>query len=348
MSRIVKGALAAERAGAFVGSVASFEERYPDAAVVMGSLVEAERKKTVSGDKFKSIPTFAFDKLYGCPDRERGLVVYVPAGIDAGKKITIHVGGVTPGEGRHNCRNYIILEEGASAFVEIRYAGGLCACGRLAEIWVGRGASLETVTFFDGDDSSADIVGTTVAECAEESRFRSTLIASGTRSFVDNTKVILSGAGASAHVNGIALGRGDRRVACNTVVEHSRPDTSSRQLFRMVADDSSHLAFNGCIYVAHGADRTEAYQQNNNVVLTDTARATAMPQLEIYADDVKCSHGSTVGKLSEDAIFYMRQRGIPESEARRLQIEGFVGEVLAGIGDMRLIDEISEKIGLLR
>ncbi|MDE6483700.1 MAG: SufD family Fe-S cluster assembly protein [Rikenellaceae bacterium] len=348
MSRIVKGALAAERAGAFVGSVDSFTERYPEAAAVMGALVRAERDKRVAGDKFRSVPTFAFDKLYGCPDRERGLVVYVPAGVDAGRKITIHVGGVAPGEGRHNCRNYIIVEEGASAFVEVRYAGGLCACGRLAEIWVGRGASLETVTFFDGDDSAADITGTTVAECAEESSFRSTLIASGTRSFTDNTKVILSGAGASAHVNGIALGRGDGRAECNTVVEHAVPDTSSRQLFRMVADDSSRLSFNGCIYVAHGADRTEAYQQNNNVVLTDTARVTALPQLEIYADDVKCSHGSTVGKLSEEAVFYMRQRGIPESEARRLQIEGFVGEVLADIGDMALVEEISEKTGLTR
>jgi len=343
MSR-VSDALAAQRAGLFVGSAASFAERYPEAAAVMGSLVEAERKKTIAGDKFRSIPTFAFDELYGCPERERGLVVYVPTGVDAGEKIVIHVGGVAPGDGRHNCRNYIIVEDGASAFVEIRYAGGLCACGRLAEVWVGRGASLETVTFFDGDDSSADITGTTVAECAEESSFRSTLIASGTRRFTDNTKVILSGAGASAHLGGIALGHGNESIECNTVVEHSMPDTSSRQLFRMVADDSSRLAFNGCIYVAPGADRTEAYQQNNNVVLADTARATAMPQLEIYADDVKCSHGSTVGKLSEDAVFYMRQRGIPESEARRLQIEGFVSEVLDGISDRSLAAEIAERI----
>lgn len=156
--------------------------------------------------------------------------------------------------------------------------------------------------------------------------------------------MILAGTGASANMGGIALGHGSEQVECNTVVEHSRPDTSSRQLFRMVADDNSRLSFNGCIYVAPGADRTEAYQQNNNVVLADTARATATPQLEIYADDVKCSHGSTVGKLSEEAVFYMRQRGIPASEARRLQIEGFVGEVLDGISDRRLAAEIAERI----
>ena len=346
MSRIVRGALSAERAGIFVGSVASFAERYPDAAPVMGSIVEAERKKSVAGDKFASIPSFQFDELYGCPERERGLVVYVPEGKDAGERIVIHVGGVAPGNGRHNCRNYIILEPGASAFVEVRYAGGLCACGRLAEVWLSEGASLEMVTFFDGNDSQADIVGTTVVKCAEESRFSSTLVAAGTRSFTDNTKVILSGAGASAYLGGIALGRGSSRAECNTVVEHACPDTDSRQLYRMVADDSSHLTFNGCIYVAPGADRTEAYQQNNNVVLTDTARAVAMPQLEIYADDVKCSHGSTVGRLSEEEIFYMRQRGIPEKEARRLQTEGFIGQVLSGITDRRLAGEIAEKIGL--
>ncbi|MDE7356425.1 MAG: SufD family Fe-S cluster assembly protein [Rikenellaceae bacterium] len=346
MSKIVRGALAAERRGVFVGSLASLAERYPEVAARTGSIVAAELAKSVKGDKFKSIPVFCNKQWCECPDKERGLAVYVPEGVSAGEKITIHVGGVGTRVDKHNCRNVIVVEEGASAFIEVRYAGGLCECGRLAEVWLGRGASLETVTFFEGEESEAVIEGTTIVRCDEDADYRSTVAASGVKSFADNTKVILAGKGARATVNGAAVGRGDSKIECNTIIEHASADTTSSQLFRAAAGDSSLVRFCGRIYVAPGADRIEAYQQNNNVLLSERARAVAEPRLEIYADDVKCSHGSTVGQLSEEALFYMRQRGISEEEARKLLVEGFIGEVFAMMGDAVLADRLADRMRL--
>ena len=104
------------------------------------------------------------------------------------------------------------------------------------------------------------------------------------------------------------------------------------------------MGFYGRIVVAHDAQKTEAYQADHNILLTDTAKVTTRPQLEIYADDVKCSHGATVGKLDEDAQFYMRSRGIPEAEARFLQMVSFLSPVLAMIPDETRRSELSEQL----
>ena len=97
--------------------------------------------------------------------------------------------------------------------------------------------------------------------------------------------------------------------------------------------------FGGRIYVAPDAQKTEAYQQNNNIVLGEAGRAMTQPQLEIYADDVRCSHGATVGQLDAEAIYYMRQRGIPEEAAKALMLNGFIGEILENVSDGRLPGE---------
>ena len=137
----------------------------------------------------------------------------------------------------------------------------------------------------------------------------------------------LVGEGAEVSLKGLYLCGGDERVNFRILMHHRAPGCLSRQLFNGIAGGSSRVTFEGRIIVAPDAQKTEAYQENHNIVLSDQAHAETMPQLEIYADDVKCSHGATVGRLDEEALFYMRTRGVPERDAKVLQMLSFLSPV---------------------
>ncbi|MBR2225005.1 MAG: SufD family Fe-S cluster assembly protein [Bacteroidales bacterium] len=137
----------------------------------------------------------------------------------------------------------------------------------------------------------------------------------------------LVGEGAEVSLKGLYLCGGDERVNFRILMHHRAPCCVSRQLFNGIAGGSSRVTFEGRIIVAPDAQKTEAYQENHNIVLSDRAHAETMPQLEIYADDVKCSHGATVGRLDEEALFYMRTRGVPEKDAKVLQMLSFLSPV---------------------
>lgn len=138
----------------------------------------------------------------------------------------------------------------------------------------------------------------------------------------------LCGSGAEAHIKGLYLCKDQEKVTFRILMHHRAPGCKSTQLVKGIAGGSAQVHFDGRIVVAPDAQQTEAYQENHNIVLTDTAQVTTRPQLEIYADDVKCSHGATVGRLNDDELFYMRSRGIPEAEARKLQILSFLSPVI--------------------
>lgn len=135
--------------------------------------------------------------------------------------------------------------------------------------------------------------------------------------------------GASLDIAGLYVCEGDEKVGFNINVRHLCGGCHSSQLFKGVADGHSRVDFDGLIYVAPDAQKTEAYQSSHNLLLSRDARVESCPQLEIYADDVICSHGATIGSLDEEGQFYMRSRGIPEAEARRLQIVSFLSEVIS-------------------
>ena len=143
-----------------------------------------------------------------------------------------------------------------------------------------------------------------------------------------NVSVDLLGPGAEAHLKGLYLCKADEKVNFRIVMHHCAPGCKSTQLFNGIAGGQAQVSFHGTIVVAPEAQQTEAYQENHNIVLTPEAKVTTQPQLEIYADDVKCSHGATVGQLNEDELFYMRSRGIPESEAKTLQMLSFLSPVV--------------------
>ena len=143
----------------------------------------------------------------------------------------------------------------------------------------------------------------------------------------------LTGEGAEANVYGAYVCGGDEKVKIAVDMYHDVPHCSSRQLFKGIAGGVSKVDFYGKIIVAQDAQRTEAYQENHNILLTDGAKVDTKPQLEIYADDVKCSHGATIGRLNEDEQFYMRSRGISLEDAKVLQMISFIAPVLESIQD---------------
>ena len=143
-----------------------------------------------------------------------------------------------------------------------------------------------------------------------------------------DVSVDLVGPGAEVSIKGLYLSGADEDVCIRTLVHHRAPCCVSRQIINGIAGGKAHFRFDGRIVVAPGADGTEAYQENHNIVLTEDSKAETKPQLEIYADDVKCSHGATVGRLGDDELFYMRSRGIPEKEARTLQMLSFLSPVI--------------------
>ena len=145
--------------------------------------------------------------------------------------------------------------------------------------------------------------------------------------------VKLAGEGSEANIYGAYVCGGEERVKIAVDMHHDLPHCNSRQLFKGIASGTSKVDFYGKIIVAKDAQRTEAYQENHNILLTDGAKVDTKPQLEIYADDVKCSHGATIGRLNEEEQFYMRSRGITLEDAKVLQMISFIAPVLENIED---------------
>ena len=143
--------------------------------------------------------------------------------------------------------------------------------------------------------------------------------------------VDLAGPGAQAQVKVLYLCRADEKVRIRVVMHHLAPECHSTQLINGIAGGQADVRFDGTIVVAPDAQKTEAYQENHNIVLTQEAKVVTKPQLEIYTDDLMCSHGSAVGQLDEEALFYMRTRGIGLEEARRLLMQAFVADVIDGV-----------------
>ena len=179
---------------------------------------------------------------------------------------------------------------------------------------------------------------------AEGASLRMVFVALGGAQISNRMRIRLAGRHAECTLGGLYLPRGDQQMSFDIRLSHDVPECYSSQLFKGILRDRARSRFDGLIYVAPDAQKTEAYQANHNLLLSPEAQATAKPQLEIYADDVKCSHGATVGRLNEEELFYMRSRGITELEAARLQQMAFVGEVLALIPDPALRDSLTARV----
>ncbi len=152
-----------------------------------------------------------------------------------------------------------------------------------------------------------------------------------------NLTVTLDGEGGNALLHGLYLGAEEQHIDNHTRIEHVKPHCDSRELYKGILTDSSRAVFHGRIVVSKGAQKTDSKQTNNNLLLSNEALVNTKPQLEIYADDVKCTHGATIGRLEEEALFYLRSRGIGQQEAANILIYAFASEVIGQlrIGDLR-------------
>ena len=194
-------------------------------------------------------------------------------------------------------------------------------------IRIGEGAVLDRSVLLD-DAADAVSIALTEVELRPGATFRQTVLASGAKRQRFETRVTHLGGGASARLDGVYVLEGARQSDQTTEVDHKAVDGATAQLTRGVVQDQARAVFQGRIVVAEGADRTDARMAHNALILSDRAEVDAKPELLIYADDVACAHGNTVGALDEDALFYARSRGIPEPEARAMLIEAFLGEVV--------------------
>lgn len=160
----------------------------------------------------------------------------------------------------------------------------------------------------------------------------------------NNLNIEVDASNCETNLNGLYLGQNKDHIDNHTVVDHKKPHCNSNEVYKGVLDDESTGVFNGKVFVRQDAQITNAFQQNNNILLTDTANVNSKPELEIYADDVKCSHGSTTGQIDEEAIFYLQSRGISKKGALKLMINAFAKDALEGITIEALQDYIDKKI----
>ncbi len=144
----------------------------------------------------------------------------------------------------------------------------------------------------------------------------------------NNHNVELASADCEAHLNGLFVTNGAQLVDNHTLIDHQMPNCQSNELYKGIAKDKSTGVFNGKIYVRKDAQKTNAYQSSKNILLSDDATINTKPQLEIYADDVKCSHGTSTGKVDEEALFYLKARGIGDTNARKLLLQAFAQELI--------------------
>jgi Fe-S cluster assembly protein SufD len=202
----------------------------------------------------------------------------------------------------------------------------------LSHISVEEGAHLVHIRIQD-DSRKAVYTQTTDVEVAKEGTYEAITLYTGARMSRNQVHVKLKEPGAACHLNAVAMMRGEQHADTTILVEHLAPHCQSNQNMRTILDDRAHGVFQGKIHVHQPAQKTDGYQLSKALLLSEGAEMDTKPELEIYADDVKCSHGATTGQLDQEPMFYMRSRGIPEDEARALLIQSFVASVFEGVKD---------------
>ena len=178
-----------------------------------------------------------------------------------------------------------------------------------------------------------------------DSRLKTVNVSTGSRSARFDYRVEMVGDNSEADLNGIWMVGDSCEAHTHVFVDHKRPNCRSNQLFKGVLRDSSRSSFEGKIYVCQEAQKTDAFQLNNNLLLGQRAQADSKPNLEIFADDVKASHGATVGQLNEDLLFYLKARGIPSQQAKNLLVHGYCREVIDRITVPSLVDLLAQETG---
>ena len=263
-----------------------------------------------------------------------GLFLHVDRNVDAGAPIhAVFVSdGREDGAATHP-RSFVLVESGGRASVIESYIGlaeGVYFTNAVTEAIVADGAQLEHIKV-QRESERAYHVGTTHLQHGSGSRGTSHSVSLGAALCRNNLDVVLDGPGIESQMFGFYMGRDRQEVDNHTSLLHAHPNCSTREVYKGILDGSSHGVFNGKIYVTPIAQKTDAKQTNRALLLSNQARIDTKPQLEIFADDVKCTHGATVGNLDQQAAFYLKSRGIGGALARKILTYAFAAEVLEEI-----------------
>lgn len=274
-----------------------------------------------------------------------GLFIYAPKGTSVTKPLQIVNLVHSDREIFVQDRNLIVVEDGAELTLLIcdhALSPQHFLTNTITEVYVGQNARFNIIRVQNQHNFAGKITQTFIHQERDSYASSNNITLHG--GLVRNaTYHTLAGENAETHSYGLFLADKTQHTDNYVFVDHAAPHCNSTQLFKGVLDDQATGAFNGRILVRPGAQGTNAYQANNNILMTPDAKMSTKPQLEIFADDVKCSHGATVGQLDEEALFYMRSRGIDEREARLMLMFGFAHEVIQNIH----IEALRERIDSL-
>lgn len=213
----------------------------------------------------------------------------------------------------------------------------------VVQIRMGNNAMLRHYRLFDEAEASVSTVFTHV-QIGRDSTYEAFSMIEGAGTIRNQTHAEIQGENGHCWLNGVNLLSGEQHADTTITIEHQAPHCTSKQTFKSVLNGKSHCVFQGKVHVHQVAQKTDGYQLSNALLLSPEAQMDTKPELEIYADDVKCSHGATTGRLDEEPMFYLRSRGIPESEARALLIQSFCGQAVEGITDESVKETITKKI----
>lgn len=228
-------------------------------------------------------------------------------------------------------RNLIVLEPGSrAAVIESYYFLDTAAylTNAVTEIVLKEGASLDYYKVQREKSEDGFHIATTEVRQERDSRFSSFSVSLGARLERENLNVLLGAEGSECTLNGLYLVSEGQHIDHHTVIDHSKPHGTSRQLYKGILKGKSHAVFNGKVFVREDARKSDAEQMNKNLLLSEEAGVDTKPQLEIFNDDVKCTHGAAVGQLDENALFYLKSRGIGEENSRDLLTHGFAADVI--------------------
>jgi Fe-S cluster assembly protein SufD len=297
--------------------------RWSDIRGLLRALPEpsaAERAAVIPPGPFASIRSEVIEIVNG----DGPTVIELSAG--EGRVVALRY--FAAGAGAHASALAVTLARGAElVLLESHEGQGSYVTEADLAIAIGPDARLERLVLADEPEEAVSVTNAQV-DLAPGARFTQTVITTGARRQRLETRVRHAGGGAEAKLDGVYRLGGRRHADITTVVDHMGPDGSTDQLTKGVAAGQARGVFQGRILVAAGSDRTEARMGHHALVLSDRAEVDAKPELEIYADEVVCSHGNSIGALDEEALFYAQQRGLPEGAARALLTEAFLGAVV--------------------
>lgn len=282
-----------------------------------------------------------------------GAFIYVPDNVILSKPVQImYLSTTNESEVMYHPRNLVVIGNNSQAHIIERHQtldGKANLTNSVTEVHVGKNAELDYYKV-QNDGKEASLIDNTFIAQERDSKAAFQTFSFGGKLTRNNLNFVQNGENSNSILNGITVISGDQHVDHHTKVEHKFPHCESHELYKGIYDEKSRGVFNGKVYVHPEAQKLNAFQQNNNVLLTNDASIDTKPQLEIFADDVKCSHGCTVGQLDDSALFYMQQRGIPKKEAKALLLYAFAADVLEHVQipqvKVRITKIIAEKLGV--